>query len=160
MVYKCVKYVLCCYSSFLYIRVIMKKVTSTSTMMPAVIMLDIAETIMPVVVLMVLKSAVVSRVFLKERFSFRAHKPGITRSATTRIVPITFMDSTMVMAVSRSKSIVSLFVGMPLIFESSSSKIMERSSRRKKPMNSSTIVPKVDTRSKSESVIVNMDPKR
>ena len=108
----------------------MKKAVSTSTMMPAVTMLNIAETMMPVVVLMMLNSAVVSRVFLNERFSFRAHNPGITSRATTSIVPITLMDSTMVMAVSMSKIIVRRFVGMPIICESSSSKIIESSSRR------------------------------
>jgi len=92
--------------SFLYIRVSRKKVTSTNTMMPAVTTLNIAEMIMPVVVLRVLKRAVDRRVFLKERFSFRAHMPGITSRATTRIVPITLIDNTIVMAVSRSKIMV------------------------------------------------------
>jgi len=138
----------------------MKKATSTSTMMPAVTMLNIAEIMMPVVVLMMLKSAVISRVFLNERFSFKAHNPGITKSATTSIVPITLMDNTMVMAVSMSKISVKRLVGMPIICESSSSKIIESSSRRKKPRNSKTPELKIETSSRSEKVIVKIDPKR
>ena len=84
----------------------MKNVTSTSTIIPAVTMLNIAEVMMPAVVLMMLKSIVASKVFLKDRLSFRAHSPGITKRAITSIVPITFMDSTIVMAVIRSKIIV------------------------------------------------------
>jgi len=69
-------------------------------------MLNMAEMIIPVVVLIVLKSVVVSRVFLKERFSFKAHSPGITKMAITSMVPIILMDNTIVMAVSISKIIV------------------------------------------------------
>jgi len=114
----------------LYTSVNKKTDTSTNTIIPAVTTLNIADIRIPMIVLIVLKRIVAIRVFLKERLSFRAHMPGITKRATTSMVPITFIDKTMVMAVRRSKIIVKRFVGMPFIFESSSSKIMARSSLR------------------------------
>lgn len=123
-------------------------------------MLNIADRIMPVVVHSVLKSVVVSNVFLKERLSFKAHKPGITKSATTSIVPITLMDNIMVIAMSKSKSAVKRFVGMPIIFAFSSSKIIESSSLWKNPMNNNTTALKIVTSIRSLKLMVKMDPKR
>ena len=75
---------------------------------------------------------------MNEKFNFRAQSPGMTRSATTRMVPITFMDKTIVMAISRSKITFSCLVGMPSIRESSSSKTIDKSSLRKKLINTKT----------------------
>jgi len=137
-----------------------KAVTRINTMNPAVTMLNIADSIMPVVVHSVLNSVVASRVFLNDMFSFKVHSPGITKSATTSIVPITLMDNTMVIAISKSKSIVKRFVGIPIIRAFSSSKTIESSSLWKKPMNNKTNALRKATSIKSLKVMVKMDPKR
>ena len=148
------------YSSFLYINVSKKAVTSMNTINPAVTMLNIADRIMPVVVLKVLNSTVVSNVFLNDKLSFKAHSPGSTKSATTSIVPITLIDNTIVTAISKSNSIVKRFVGIPVIRAFSSSKIIESSSLWKKPMNDKTKTLRTVTSNKSEWLMVKMDPKR
>ena len=126
-----------------------KNNTKTNTKTPAVAILNTAEKKMPTVVLTILKATPLIRVFLKDRFNFKAQSPGITISATTRIVPITFMDNTIVMATSRSNTIDNFYIGIPIILESSSSKTIDSNSLLKSPMNPTTVMPKTETSIKS-----------
>ncbi len=118
------------------------------------------ENRMPNMVLVMLRLTAARIVFLNDRLSCSAESPGRTRSATTRIVPMTFMESTIVVATSRSKVSDRVFVGIPMTRESSSSKTKDRSSLRKNPMNSRTIRPSRDTNSRSTWSMASMEPNR
>ncbi len=134
--------------------------TEVKTIMPLVAISNVAENRMPSTVLIMLKPTAARIVFLNERLSCSADSPGRTRSATTKTVPITFIESTIVVATSKSKASDSVLVGMPITRESSSSKTRDRSSLRKNPKNDRTQKPSMETTSKSNSSIVSIDPKR
>lgn len=148
------------YPNFLYINVTKKKNTKTNTITPAGANLNTAEKIVPSKVLNTLKPIAVIIVLLKDKFSFNAQSPGNTNSATTRIVPMTLMDNTIVMATSKSKIIDKRLVGTPIIRESSSSKTIDNNSRLKIPTNNNTAEPNIEINAKSIESIVNMEPKR
>lgn len=104
-------------------------------MRPLVAKSNVAENKIPITVLVMPKPIAARIVLLNERLSCNADSPGRTRRATTRIVPTTFMESTIVVATSKSKAIDKLLVGMPITRESSSSKTKDKSSLRRKPRN-------------------------
>ncbi len=131
-----------------------------NTISPPVAMGIIAEIIMPSTVLVMLKPMAASIVFLNDRLSFNAESPGMTRSATTRIVPITFIESTMVIATNMSKAIESVLVGIPITRDSSSSKTIANISLRKMPTNSKVAQPNKPTNNKSIMLIDNIEPNR
>ena len=66
------------------------------------------------IILIIPKSIAINVVFLNERFSCKADKPGNTKRAITRITPTTFIESTIVIATNKSNANESERMGVPI----------------------------------------------
>jgi len=146
--------------SFLYNKANTKNIAETKTIKPPVATSTNEDSRIPSTVLTTLKPTDAINVLLKDILSCKAESPGSTKRATTRIIPITLIEMTIVAAANKSKMKDNLVVGTPITRESSSSKTIDKSSLLKSNKKAKMKKPIEDTLNKSVWSIVKIEPKR
>ena len=99
--------------------------TEVKTITPLVATAYIADRDIPMNMLKILNIIEANVVFLKDRLSCRAVILGRTIKATTSIVPITFIERTIVVAINISNIIDNKLTGIPDNLADSSSKVID-----------------------------------